>query len=220
MGERLRQPSRGRSAAPVRRRARGGIYPRWRPFHDYIDAVGFEPDPAECDRLNREAASQDRRSDSSPMPWRGRREVTFYRGDWPPASSIYPPYDEFLKPFPYASHLLGTKGRRQISAVSLDEACRTQGVWPGYLKLDVEGSRAPGARGRRAGDQRGAGSRARGRVRPCGQASRYLDLGLLDALDFGTESGGCVTGQVNPRADSPHDRPNSLARPRAPASWR
>lgn len=39
--------------------ARGGIDPRWRPFHDYIDAVGFEPNPAECDRLNREAASQD-----------------------------------------------------------------------------------------------------------------------------------------------------------------
>jgi hypothetical protein len=32
--------------------ARGGIDARWRPFYRYIEAVGFEPDPAECDRLN------------------------------------------------------------------------------------------------------------------------------------------------------------------------
>src|SRR5215204_5969817 len=37
--------------------ARGGIDPRWRPFHRYIEVVGFEPDPAECDRLNREVGS-------------------------------------------------------------------------------------------------------------------------------------------------------------------
>ena len=30
--------------------ARGGIDPRWRPFQHYIEAIGFEPDPDECER--------------------------------------------------------------------------------------------------------------------------------------------------------------------------
>jgi Methyltransferase FkbM domain len=32
------------------------------------------------------------------------------------------------------------KGERRIDAVSLDEACRNENVWPDYLKLDVEGA--------------------------------------------------------------------------------
>jgi FkbM family methyltransferase len=121
--------------------ARGGIDPRWRPFHAYIEAIGFEPDPTECERLNREAASQ-----SPPVRFlphalaKGSGEVTFYEANWPPASSIYPPNDEFLEPFPYATHLLGVKGERRIDAVSLDEACRREGIWPDCLKLDVEGA--------------------------------------------------------------------------------
>ena len=60
--------------------ARGGIDPRWVDFYPYLGVSGFEPDPAECDRLNRE-------SDSLPYPARflpyalGRNTrdgVTFY----------------------------------------------------------------------------------------------------------------------------------------------
>ena len=81
--------------------ARGGIDPRWGDFYPYLDVSGFEPDPAECDRLNRE-------SDSLPYPARfhpyalGRDTddgVTFYVANWPVASSIYPPNFEFLAPF-------------------------------------------------------------------------------------------------------------------------
>jgi FkbM family methyltransferase len=121
--------------------ARGGIDPRWHPFHGYIDAVGFEPDREECDRLNREAASADPPIRFLPYALAGaEEEVTFYEANWPPASSIYPPNEEFLRPFPYASHLLGVKDRRLVSAVSLDAACRTEGIRPDYLKLDVEGA--------------------------------------------------------------------------------
>jgi FkbM family methyltransferase len=121
--------------------ARGGIDPRWRPFHRYIEAIGFEPDRLECDRLNREWRSHDPPIRFLPYALAGRaEEVTFYEANWPPASSIYPPNEEFLKPFPFASHLLGVKDKRRISAVTLDEACRSEGIWPDYLKLDVEGA--------------------------------------------------------------------------------
>jgi FkbM family methyltransferase len=103
--------------------------------------VGFEPDRTECERLNREAASSDPPIRFLPYALAGSdEEVTFYEANWPPASSIYPPNDEFLKSFPYASHLLGVKDQRRIGAVSLDQACRTEDVWPEYLKLDVEGA--------------------------------------------------------------------------------
>jgi FkbM family methyltransferase len=121
--------------------ARGGLDPRWAPFLAYIDAVGFEPDPAECERLNRTAASHDTPVRFLPYALAGRKEeVTFYEANWPPASSLYPPNDDFLRPFPFASQLLGVKRERRIAAVSLDQACRSEGLWPDYLKLDVEGA--------------------------------------------------------------------------------
>jgi FkbM family methyltransferase len=121
--------------------ARGGIDPRWHPFHGYIEAIGFEPDPVECERLNREAASSDAQIRFLPYALaRSEGEVTFHEANWPPASSIYPPNEAFLRPFPYASHLLGVKDRRRTQAVSLDQACRAEDVWPDCLKLDVEGA--------------------------------------------------------------------------------
>jgi FkbM family methyltransferase len=121
--------------------ARGGIDPRWGPFHRYIEVVGFEPDPAECERLNGEAGSQDPPIRFLPHALAGETgQVVFHVANWPPASSIYPPNEEFLAPFPYASHLLGVKERRQVEAASLDDACRTEGIRPDCLKLDVEGA--------------------------------------------------------------------------------
>ncbi len=91
--------------------------------------------------MNREAASQDPPVRFLPYALVGsEEEVTFYEANWLPASSIYPPNDDFLRPFPFASQLLGVKGERRIQAISLDQACRNEDVWPDYLKLDVEGA--------------------------------------------------------------------------------
>ena len=121
--------------------ARDGIDPRWKPFHRYIEAVGFEPDEAECERLNREDAS--RTASIRFLPYAlaaSEGAVTFYEANWPRASSLYPPNDAVLEPFPYASHLLGVRGERRIDAVPLDHVCEAEGAWPDCLKLDVEGA--------------------------------------------------------------------------------
>jgi FkbM family methyltransferase len=121
--------------------ARGGIDPRWRPYYAYLDAIGFEPDPAECDRLNREAAAGTPPIRFLPYALAGHsEEITFYEANWAVGSSVYPPNEEFLRPFPFAKQLFATRDRRRIRAVSLDEACEAEGVWPDCLKLDVEGA--------------------------------------------------------------------------------
>ena len=122
--------------------ARGGIDPRWRRYAAYLEVVAFEPDPSECDRLNREAASL-------PYParflngalWREMRsDVPFHVANWEVASSIYPPNSAFLSSFPAAATMLDTKEQRRISTTTLDEVQRTEGLAPDCLKLDVEGA--------------------------------------------------------------------------------
>jgi hypothetical protein len=103
--------------------------------------VGFEPDPAECERLNREAASQDPPARFLPYALaRSQGEVTFYEANWPPASSIYPPNEDFLRAFPFASQLLGVKGERRIELQVLEGGERAT---RSTLVLDLEVEFAP-----------------------------------------------------------------------------
>ena len=122
--------------------ARGGVDPRWRRFAASLEVVAFEPDPGECDRLNRETAGL-------PYParflngalWREvRSDVPFHVANWAVASSIYPPNSAFLSSFPGAATMLDTKEQRRISTTTLDEVQRTEGLAPDCLKLDVEGA--------------------------------------------------------------------------------
>lgn len=122
--------------------ARGGVDPRWRRYAAYLEVVAFEPNQAECDRLNREAGSL-------PYParflngalWRDvSSDVPFYVANWEVASSFYRPNQAFLRSFPGAGALLGTKERRLISTTTLDEVHRTEGLAPDCLKVDVEGA--------------------------------------------------------------------------------
>jgi FkbM family methyltransferase len=107
-----------------------------------MEIVAFEPDPDECERLNRGAASL-------PYPvrfvngalWREvRSDVPFHVANWEVASSVYPPNEEFLSSFPDAAALLSTKEQRSISTTTLDEVQRTEGLAADCLKLDVEGA--------------------------------------------------------------------------------
>jgi FkbM family methyltransferase len=70
--------------------ARGGVDARWARFESGLEVTAFEPDRAECERLNQDA-------DSPPYParflpyalWKETSdEVPFHICNWPAASSI------------------------------------------------------------------------------------------------------------------------------------
>ena len=84
--------------------AREGLDPRWKRFESALELIAFEPDPEECARLNRAAASLPYPARFLPHAvWReASEEVPFHVVNWPVASSIYAPNEDFLRPFPEA----------------------------------------------------------------------------------------------------------------------
>jgi FkbM family methyltransferase len=124
--------------------ARGGIDERWDGLERYLEVVGFEPDPEECDRLNEAAGSRQRY-----LPFAlgsARQTVPFHVAAWPVASSIYPPDPDFLANFA-GGDLLRNVETREIETTTLDEVCEQQGTWPDLLKIDVEGAELDVLRG-------------------------------------------------------------------------
>ena len=129
--------------------ARDGIDPRWDPFAAVIEVTAFEPDEAECERLQRAAGSLAYPARFLPHAlWREVAEdVPFHVANWPVASSFYAPNDEFLRAFPVARGLLATKEVRSIAATTLDSVRDEYGVGCDVLKLDVEGAELDVLRG-------------------------------------------------------------------------
>jgi FkbM family methyltransferase len=121
--------------------SRGGMEPDLLPAAFAIDAVGFEPDQAECDRLNREADG----------PWRSARFLptalaggsgsrTLYRALDPVSSSLLPPVPATGKRFNQESYCT-IVDQSPLETLGLDEAIDGFGLSaPDYLKLDTEGS--------------------------------------------------------------------------------
>ena len=122
--------------------ARGGLDPRWQRFETALELIAFEPDPEECERLNRDASSLPYPARFLPHAlWREASDaVPFHVANWPVGSSIYAPNEDFLRPFPEAHQLLGVKDVQTISAVTLDEALSREELGADHLKLDVEGA--------------------------------------------------------------------------------
>lgn len=107
-----------------------------------LEVTAFEPDRDECKRLNREADSLAYPARFLPFAlWRETSdEVPFHVCNWPVASSIYRPNEEFLRTFPHAQQLLAVKEVQTISTTRLDDVCRQERLAGDYLKLDVEGA--------------------------------------------------------------------------------
>lgn len=131
--------------------ARGGVDERWRRFQPVLDVLGFEPDPAECDRLNHAARKLPYRSRFLPCALgREEGEVSFNVCRWPVASSVYEPNPALLADFPHAAGLMTVTERRKLATVPLDDVCAREGVTPDCLKVDVEGAELDVLRGAEA----------------------------------------------------------------------
>ena len=122
--------------------ARGGIASRWGRFTSLLEATAFEPDAAECDRLNREAGSLPYPIHYLPVAlWReSAAEIPFHVTNWPVASSVRRPNAEFLSSFPEAERLFGVSRVERVAVTTLDEVAHRDRVVADYLKVDVEGA--------------------------------------------------------------------------------
>jgi FkbM family methyltransferase len=122
--------------------ARGGIASRWDRFVSILDVTAFEPESAECERLNRDAGSL-------PYPIRylpvalgsaSGDEVPLHVTHWPVASSIHRPNAEFLRSFPEAEKLFGVREVQTMTVQSLDDVAQRENLFVDCLKIDVEGA--------------------------------------------------------------------------------
>jgi FkbM family methyltransferase len=124
--------------------ARGGLDERWNGLEAFVEMVGFEPDPEECERLNRASADHEHYLPHAIGADRGT--ATFHVAAWPVASSIYPVDPAFAERFE-GGGLLRTVETREIETTTLDDVCEERGICPDLLKLDIEGAELDALRG-------------------------------------------------------------------------
>lgn len=106
---------------------------------DSFEIFGFDPDPVECEKLNRKYSHPSIKAiplalSDSPG------ERTIHLTKEPACSSLYRP-DPFLTENYAAFHCEVEVGRETITVVTLDKWCQQNGVgWIDHLKIDTQGS--------------------------------------------------------------------------------
>lgn len=120
--------------------ARGGLNPRWESVKRFINVIGFEPEPAECARLNEQNNKEETRIRFLPIAL-GRRESSnvFYICKQPGCSSLYKPNTDFVENFWYgpAMSIISTT---TINTLPLTIVCAREDISPDYIKIDTQGS--------------------------------------------------------------------------------
>lgn len=119
-----------------------GFDPRWDLFADACRQIGFEPEPAECRRLQAQIAADGRADRRFVLPLAladraGRRRLYITRD--PDASSLYRPNQAFFARMPDPS---GTEivGEIDVEVTTLDGLALPAGNDIDVLKLDVQGA--------------------------------------------------------------------------------
>jgi FkbM family methyltransferase len=117
--------------------ARGGIHPRWNPYFDRVEILGFDADANECERLN-----------SSVMPYQVRflpvtlgaldgEEATLHVCRQPGCSSLLVPNHALCSRFAYGENLQVVR-TVPLRLSRLDSVCAD--FRPDVLKIDTQGS--------------------------------------------------------------------------------
>jgi FkbM family methyltransferase len=119
--------------------ARGGFQGLWANYDDQVRLVGFETDPKECERLNREKHST--REIFYPVAIGKKKEIRLlYIANWPYSSGLYPADMDFWKRFPDEQNLR-VVDQRTVETVDLDSFCRDEDLSKvDFIKLDIEGA--------------------------------------------------------------------------------
>jgi FkbM family methyltransferase len=121
--------------------ARGGIEPHWNAYDQQLICLGFEPDGAECERLN-QMISKPKVQFYAAALGRQREQRLFSLCRLPGGSSFYPANHQFLQRFPpeHAQALEVIK-TVELETTDLDSFAQSR-EFPAidFMKLDVEGS--------------------------------------------------------------------------------
>lgn len=130
--------------------AHGGISEHWRRFVRWLDVDAFEPDRAECERLNKDAPGNLRWHPLGLARTTGTH--TLYVLNRSTGSSLYPPNERVISRYSDKSYW-GLKQTLDVECTSLDDFLRARGAGnPHLLKLDTQGSELDILRG--LGDER------------------------------------------------------------------
>ena len=122
--------------------ARWGVADRWASLAPGVRVFGFDPDAAECERLNQRARNAgDTTSTYVPLALGPTNSlVTLHNTVEPACSSIYPPIGRLTETFAELTCMTPV-GQQSVSLTTLDQWCAEHGVdHVDMLKLDTQGS--------------------------------------------------------------------------------
>jgi FkbM family methyltransferase len=130
----------GRPLVVVDAGCRWGFADTWRAFGRGITVIGFDPDEAECRRLQALAPpDQDLRFVPSGLGARSG-PATLHKTVEPACSSLYPPDRRVIRHRPINA-LCTPAGTARVTLTTLDDWARQAGVrWVDGIKLDTQGA--------------------------------------------------------------------------------
>jgi FkbM family methyltransferase len=115
--------------------AHGGLSEHWRRFDRWLEVDSFEPDRAECERLNRGAPASLRWHPQGLARTTGKHKL--YLLNRSTGSSLYPPNEALISRYSDRSYW-GLREVIDVDCVSLDDFLGERS--PHLLKLDTQGS--------------------------------------------------------------------------------
>ena len=132
----------GRPLAVVDVGALWGLLPELQPIESFVTAVGFDPDPDECERLNAAAHEQGLQQRFLPHLVAGADGPrTFYATRKQAASSLLEPNRPLYEDFPEAERM-DVMDRLEVETRAFGPLLAAEGVEVELLKLDAQGVEA------------------------------------------------------------------------------
>lgn len=116
--------------------ARGGIHPRWKPYHSQLTVVGFEPDSGECAALNAKPHPYPIRYLPVALGAADGERATLYITKSPGCSSVLRPNAKLCNDYPYAPNMEIVR-TQELTLQRLETVLDIQ---PDAMKIDTQGT--------------------------------------------------------------------------------
>ena len=117
--------------------ARGGIDTRWNPYFEYLDVMGFEPDPDECAALNAKQFPYSIVFLPEALGARNDEKATLYICKSPGCSSLLRPNMDLCGSYAYGE-AMDVVGKHTVTLNRMDTVCRN--FQPDVMKVDTQGT--------------------------------------------------------------------------------